>query len=105
MSGLFTGEQVIIKTADLAALVDKIEKLSGIVLQDRFNEKLDLLCEGNIVNSKVVKRLMGWSEKIFQNRLKSCEPMLPMKKNTEGRWEIAKEDFLTWYNAYRAFKY
>lgn len=92
--------QILINTVDLKSLIERIGAIEKHISRNSLREKLDLLTDGEIITSKIVKRVMGWSEKVFQNRLHKANPLLPMIKNPEGRWECSKEEFTKWYFDY-----
>ena len=96
---MLQSDQVIVNRVQLDALVEEVRKLSKKITRGTIDAKLDVLCDGNVVTSKVVKRIMGWSENTFQRRLNSETNPIPMTKEDNRRWIMTRREFLEYYES------
>jgi len=89
-------EEVVVKKADLDAIVSELRTLRESINNLVVTAKLDTLCSGEFVTGKALRKIFGWSASTFQRRLHNDENPLPMTK--DGReYKMTREDFLKYY--------
>ena len=79
-----TEETVLVKTADLQQMVIELQGIRNDISDLKDKSKLDFLCEGGVVSSKAVRKLLGWSKYQLAARLKDELNPIPMTKDKRG---------------------
>jgi hypothetical protein len=102
---MLISEEVLVSRVDLQNLIHEINDLKKIVIRGEVRAKLDVLCDSEVVNSKIVKKIMGWSETTFQRRLNDTKNPILMTKENGTRWTMTKQEFLEYYESLFTPKY
>ncbi|RKD96750.1 hypothetical protein [Marinifilum flexuosum] len=90
-------DELVIKRAELTALVDAVQGMREEMKNLTLNAKLDVYCKGDIVTGKAVRMIMGWSESTFSRRLQDEENPIPMTKEGKG-YAMPRAEFIEYYN-------
>lgn len=90
---------VVVKKAQLDGLIHRLDRLEKIVASSQeetlFQERVNELANGGMLETAAICELMGWSRRTFSRRLNAGE--IPIVQ--DGRkYKMSVKDFIKWHH-------
>lgn len=92
-------KMVVVKQVELERFITRLDRLERIVATSQedtlFNERVNQLANGGMLDTNAICELMGWSRRTFSRRLNAG--VVPVIQDG-GKYKMSVRDFVKWHH-------